>query len=46
MRVNVHFINIMSVRAPSSELPEQKVELNYGLGTPYREALILHLSSF
>ncbi|NLD04308.1 MAG: V-type ATP synthase subunit D, partial [Synergistaceae bacterium] len=33
MRVKVHFINIMSVRAPSFELPEQEVELNYGLGT-------------
>ncbi|MEA4871323.1 MAG: V-type ATP synthase subunit D [Synergistaceae bacterium] len=33
LRENVHFVNIMSVRAPSFELPEQKIELNYGLGT-------------
>jgi V/A-type H+-transporting ATPase subunit D len=33
MRVNVRFVNLMSVRAPSFELPEQKVELSYGLGT-------------
>jgi V/A-type H+-transporting ATPase subunit D len=34
MRVNVRFVNLMSVRAPSFELPEQKVELSYGLGNP------------
>ena len=33
MRVKVKFVNLMSVRAPSFELPEQKVELSYGLGT-------------
>lgn len=33
MRVNVNFINIMSVRVPSFVLPEQTVELNYGLAT-------------
>lgn len=33
MKVNVNFINIMSVRVPSLVLPEQAIELNYGLGT-------------
>ena len=33
MRVNVEFRNIMSVRVPEFHLPEQAVELSYGLGT-------------
>lgn len=31
VKVNVKFMNIMSVRVPSLELPEQKAELSYGL---------------
>ena len=33
MSVNVRYKNIMSVKVPYFELPEQKVELSYGLGT-------------
>lgn len=33
MRVNVRHKNIMSVKVPTFELPEQMVELSYGLGT-------------
>lgn len=33
MKVSVTFTNIMSVKVPKLSLPEQKVELNYGLGT-------------
>lgn len=33
VEVNVSFVNIMSVRSPKFELPEQSVNLSYGLGT-------------
>lgn len=33
MRVNVSSVNVMSVRVPTFKLPEQTIELNYGLGT-------------
>lgn len=32
MRVDVSFANVMSVRVPKFSLPEQRIELNYGLG--------------
>ena len=31
LRVNVEYRNVMSVRVPEYELPEQQSELNYGL---------------
>lgn len=33
VKVNVSFVNIMSVRSPKFVLPEQSVSLSYGLGT-------------
>lgn len=33
VRVNVTFANVMSVRVPRFQLPEQSVSLSYGLGT-------------
>lgn len=33
VRVNVTFANLMSVRVPRFQLPEQNVSLSYGLGT-------------
>lgn len=33
MKVNVEYVNVMSVNVPKFTFPEQNVELNYGLGS-------------